>query len=349
MSTPSYVFSASSEQDGAYISFRFLLGLYAIVPLCLLTIGLDSWLFNRELLDTLPSSPGHYLLFQILFGTPHILASNLLLFSHKEYRQRYRGKLIGITCLIVLVFGLGSLWLSYRTLYVLSACWTVYHVLKQQHGVAKAVCRLPNHAFYLQLWLGIAAGIAIYFGVFLKNSLTSEQAQWCADLAWVFCAASLCSTCFCQRYVSSQLGLAFLWANCLLVVASCLVYSLGYYFFAILMPRLVHDITAYSFYINHDINRHGSRPDNDLHRLAKSMKLPAWLVLPLLSFLLTFILQAYGDSWINAIAQTLFATEWHKAVSIGLIGYLALMHYYTESFLWTSGSPLRRYIRFNSP
>lgn len=329
------------------VSFRFLLALYAIVPFCVLVQWLDQMVFNHVLRDMLPSSPSHFLLFQILFGTPHIIASNLLLFGHADYRSTFKNKIIGMTLFIVVFFGIGSLFIPYRVLYIITASWTVYHVLKQQHGVAKAVCRLPNWAFYLQLWLSVSAGIFIYMGIFLKNSLSPEHAQWVLQIASVLTAALLITTVVCQKYVPSRFGVYFLWANTLLVVASWYVYSQQYYFLAILMPRLVHDITAYSFYVSHDVNRHGQAPQNSLFKLAARCHMPAALVLPVLSFLLTYLLQVYGDDMVNLILQTLFSTQIYKAVTLGLIGYLALMHYYTEAFVWAAGSPLRRYIRFS--
>ena len=329
------------------VSFRFLLSLYAIVPICLLLQWLDQRVFNHALHDMLPSSPSHFLLFQILFGTPHIIASSLLLFGHADYVSCFKNKLIGMTAFIIVFFGVGSLFIPYRILYIISACWTVYHVLKQQHGIAKAVCRLPNWAFYLQLWLSVSAGIFIYLGIFLKNSLTPQQAELILQIAGMLTIALLISTGVCQKHVPSRFGLYFLWANTLLVVASWYVYSQQYYFLAILMPRLVHDITAYSFYVSHDVNRHSQHADNELFKLASRCHLPAALVLPILSFLLTYLLQAYGDDWVNLILQTVFSTQIYKAVTLGVIGYLALMHYYTESFVWAAGSPLRRYIRFS--
>jgi len=329
------------------VSFRFLLSLYAIVPLCLLVLWLDRFGFNYALRDMLPSSPTHFLLFQILFGTPHIVASNLLLVSHNEYLQAFKSKLILMTLVIIAFFGIGSLFIPYRVLYIITACWTVYHVLKQQHGIAKAVCRLPSWAFYLQLWLSVSAGIFIYMGIFLKNSLEPDQAALVLQVASALTMALAISTLICQRIVPSRFGQYFLWANTLLVVSSWYVYSEQYYFLAILMPRLVHDITAYSFYVSHDVNRHGEQPQNNLFRAATAFRLPVWLVLPLLSFLLTYLLQAYGDDLVNLLLQTLFATQIYKAVTLGFLGYLALMHYYTEAFVWAAGSPLRRYIRFS--
>jgi len=186
-----------------------------------------------------------------------------------------------------------------------------------------------------------------YLGIFLKNSLTPEQANgvwWCSVF---FSGALLISSLYCVRYVDHSLGWRFLWANTLLVVVSFYLYGQQYYFLAILMPRLVHDITAYSFYVSHDVNRHANAGDTAFYRWLSQLHVPVAVVLPLLSFLLTFLLQAYGDQLISLISQTLFATDVYKAVTLGLFGYLALMHYYTEAFVWAAGSPLRRYIRFS--
>jgi len=329
------------------VSFRFLLGLYGIVPFCIVLQLVDQFGFNFALRDLLPSSPSHFLLFQILFGTPHIIAGSLLLAGNSEYLAAFKNKILGMTVFIIAFFGVGSLFIPYNVLYVMTACWTVYHVLKQQHGVAKAVCRLSPSAFYRQLWLSVSAGIFIYLGVFLKNSLTPVEAGWVQLIATSLTLALLLSTLYCQKQTPNRFGFWFLWANTLLVVGSWYVYWQHYYFLAILMPRLVHDITAYSFYISHDVNRHGTHPQAGLYRLAKSCRVPVAVVLPLLSFLLTWLLQGYGDDAVNFILQTLFATEIYKAVTLGLIGYLALMHYYTEAFVWSTGSPLRRYIFFS--
>jgi hypothetical protein len=120
-----------------------------------------------------------------------------------------------------------------------------------------------------------------------------------------------------------------------------------YYFFAILMPRLVHDATAYIFYVTHDYNKHHQHPQNFIYRIAKQCRLSVFVVLPLLSFLLAFVLQAYGDSLVSYLTQVLFGAEIRQVVTIGLLGYLALMHYYTEAFTWKQGSPYRQFIRFS--
>ncbi len=328
------------------VSFRVLMGLYAIIPICLLIQWADSAFWGDYLLKNLPSSPTHYILFQVLFGTPHIVASAILLASNREYLAFYKTKILAMTAFIIVFFGIGSLFIPYKALYIITACWTVYHVLKQQHGIGKAVCRLPAWAFYLLLWLSVVAGIFIYMGIFLKNSLEPQQAEWIRRIAAGLVALLVVASIACQRKIDTVFGKCFMWGNTLLVVSSLYLYSLQYYFLAILIPRLVHDATAYIFYVTHDYNKHHQQPQNWLYQSAARCNVHVFIVLPLLSFALTFLLQVYGDEWVNIVTRYLFGSEIYKAITLGLLGYLALMHYYTEAFLWTAGSPLRRYIRF---
>jgi hypothetical protein len=329
------------------VSFRLLLGLYAIVPVCVALQLFDGWFWQGFLKNNLPSSPSHFLLFQILFGTPHILASSLVLVSNTDYLKFYRRNILLMTAAIVLVFGVGSLFIPYRFFYVVVAAWTVYHVLKQQHGVARGICRLPSWAFYLLLGLSVAAGIFVYIGIFLKNSLDAQQAEWLKHIAGALCAGLLLSALYCQRHVATGFGKAFLWSNIALVISSFYLYLQQYYFLAILAPRLVHDATAYVFYVTHDYNRHHRNPQNFIYRYAARCKISIFIVLPVCSFALAFMLQAYGDDWVKAITTFLFGVEIRKAVTMGLLGYLALMHYFTEAFTWKQDSPYRRFIAFS--
>ena len=200
--------------------------------------------------------------------------------------------------------------------------------------------------FYWLLWLSVSAGIFIYMGIFLKNSLDAQQAEWVKLVAGTLTIGLILSSVLCQRYVHTRFGKYFLWSNSLLIVSSFYMYIQQYYFLAILIPRLVHDATAYVFYLAHDYNKHHKKPQNTLYKYAARCNLHVFLVLPIMSFVLTYLLQAYGDQLVNIITDFFFGTEIYKAITLGLIGYLSLMHYYTESFTWQAGSPLRRYIRF---
>ena len=189
------------------VSFRVLLSLYAIIPLCFIIQLTDVLYLHGFLRESLPTKPTHFLLFQILFGTPHILASTFLLLGNRDYMEFYRRKLIAMTVAIAVFFGVGSLFIPYQAFYVLVAGWTVFHVLKQQQGVARGVCRLPGWAFYLLLVLSVAAGLFVYIGIFLKNSLDAQQTEWIKQIAFGLSVGLVLSGLYCQRYVSSLFGL----------------------------------------------------------------------------------------------------------------------------------------------
>ncbi len=329
------------------VSFRLLLGLYAIIPLCLLLQLLDVWFWHGFLQQNLPDSPKQFLVFQIIFGTPHIVASSILLASNTDYLKFYKLKILAMTAVIILVFGVGSLFIPYQALYVTVAGWTVYHVLKQQLGVGRGLCRMPDWVFYLLLWLSVSAGIFVYIGIFMINSLDLHQLEWIKQVSGGLCIALICTALACQRSATTALGKWFLWSNVLLVLSSFYLFVQQYYFLAILVPRLVHDATAYIFYVAHDYNKHHKQPQNLMYRTAARFHLPIFMVLPLCSFFLAYVLQAYGDGAVNAATQFLFGVEIRKAITLGLLGYLALMHYYTEAFTWKQGSPYRRFIAFS--
>ena len=347
MNTSSLASEQIPVENPLSVSFKLILGLYSIIPLCLLIYLADVFFWNDYLKLTLPTSPTHFILFQVLFGTPHIIASAVLLTSNREYLQFFKWKLIGMSCFIILFFGIGSLYIPNKTLYIISVCWTVYHVFKQQHGIGKGVCRLPGWSFYWMLWLSVSAGIFIYIGIFLKNSLDVQELVWVKMIAATLTIGLILSSVLCQRYVKTSFGKYFLWSNTFLIVSSFFFFIQQYYFIAILIPRVVHDATAYIFYVTHDYNKHHKMPQNILYKYARRCNLHVFLVLPLLTFTLTYLLRIYGDDWVNLIMQFFFDTSIYKAITLGLIGYLSLMHYYTEAFTWQVGSPLRRYIRFS--
>jgi hypothetical protein len=328
------------------VSFRLLLALYAIIPLCLIIQWVDSQFFNYSFQQSLPSSPKHFILFQILLGTPHIVASAVILTTNSEYFKFYRFKVLMMTLALAIFFGIGSQVFSHRALYVLVASWTVFHVLKQQYGIARGVCRLPEWACCLHLSLAVSAGVLVYIGIFMHKSLDVQQTEWVQYISGGLCLGLFLITVLCHRLVPSSFGKKFMWANTFLVLSSFYLYIQQYYFLAILVPRLVHDATAYVFYVVHDYNRHHIQPQNFLYRWATKCHVNIFIVLPAVSFLLAYVLQAHGDYYFDLLTDFFFGVELRKVISLGLLGYLALMHYYTEAFTWKKDSPYRQFITF---
>jgi hypothetical protein len=131
-----------------------------------------------------------------------------------------------------------------------------------------------------------------------------------------------------------------------MVLQSMLFYGHGYAFLAILGPRLVHDITAFTFYITHDVNRHGSNSPNLVYRVAGKLGIGVFWIIPVLAVLLTYLLGRY-DGYLNDLAKKVGYDLAYGATFI-VVGYLGLLHYYTEAFTWRRDSPYRRYFSFSA-
>jgi hypothetical protein len=251
-----------------------------------------------------------------------------------------------MTIAIAFAYFVGTALLPYKLLYIIVATWTVFHVLKQQYGIARGICQLPEYAFKLLLWLSVATGVVIYVGIFMRKSIEIEQIFWIKWVAIYGCILLIAAGIYCQRYAQTSFGRYFYWSNIFLVLSSCYLFVQEYYFMAILVPRFVHDATAYIFYVTHDYNKHRRNPQNFLYRISARANVHIFIVLPVLSFALAFILQGYGDAAVNFITRYILGVEFYKTITLGFLGYLGLMHYYMEGLTWQKGSPYRQYIAF---
>ncbi|HLX64337.1 MAG TPA: hypothetical protein VKX17_23895 [Planctomycetota bacterium] len=336
------------------ISFKLLLWIYAILPLCLLAWLIDSVFFHSALLPYLPLAPERFFWLSLLFGTPHIIASNIILFSNREYIERFKMRLLLATLFIAAFFGGGYFFLraisdertAYNVLFALIATATVVHVVKQQIGIGNATARLSGLVFQCWAWSIIGGGIVLYNAIFLESVFSPEQKTILLWLMIASCAVTLVLACVLYRRIAQPMGRAFFVANSAMTMTSVILYSKQYYFFAVLGPRVVHDVTAFVFYMAHDYNRHHAQAKNSLYKMLNALHVSAFLAVPVLAIAVTFALQAYGDQAFDAMTVRLFNVSVPNAITLGFIGYLSLLHYYTEAFTWKGDSPYKKYVAF---
>src|SRR5215468_6021323 len=156
------------------VSFRALLVMYLILPLCALVYALDIVVFDHHLLRVLPKSPRSYFLLSILFGTPHILASNLIFLTNRDYFQRYRRRALVATLTIMAFFAIGSLIFSRTVMFVTVSTTTIIHVIKQQIGIGNMGARLSGWKFHLWGWSIIAASVILYSAILFPRTIAPE-------------------------------------------------------------------------------------------------------------------------------------------------------------------------------
>ncbi|PKM04492.1 MAG: hypothetical protein CVV16_04680 [Gammaproteobacteria bacterium HGW-Gammaproteobacteria-6] len=322
------------------IDCRWLLALYALIPLCLVLVLIDSLLLDGLALHQyLPDNPDNWPLWTLIFGLPHIIAS-LITMADRDYLAHYRRTLFWPMLAFAALASAGYLGpqpLSYNLLFVFFAFYTIYHVLAQQLGLTLMMMGIaPNGNFKAWKWVSVFAGFAIYINVYGSQYLGQinlgpislyQLMTWVAAL---LCAAQLTLAIRLTPQSRSRIGVWYLWGNVALLLSALLINEIGYTLFVILIPRIIHDVTAYMVYITHDRNRNKSQPVNLVYRATAFSRLSPVLLLPLFSIL---------------IALALTSHQQYPLVSIVILT-LSFLHYYFEGFIWRGPNPHRQFIQF---
>jgi len=318
------------------IPARFLLSIYAILPLCLAAMFADRHLWGGTLLRSMPDSPEQVFFFQLIFGTPHIIGSAVILAGNTEYLRFYWLRIVLFTLGILVFFSIGNLYLPYEVMFGLVGAATVLHVIKQQVGVGRGMARASGPLYTVWGWTLVVFGSILYYAVYADEGFTPQTADRVNGVLAGLGTLALALTLACHTRIAGGLGRMYLWGNAVMVLQSGVFYWQGYPFLAILGPRLIHDLTAFTFYVAHDVNRHTEHPRGGLYRWAAKLGLGVWWVCPTTAVLLTYVLGKYLDpltAWVGL--------DLPYSASFIFIGYLGLLHYYTEAFTWRKDSPYR--------
>lgn len=338
---------ASAQPQQASVNFKWLNALYLCLPLCLIIVFADQLFLSQQIQQLLPHSPQTLLAFAIFFGLPHIIASNAILVSNRDYSIYYKKHIAIVSIAIAGFLILANTVFSYTLTYFIYAALTIIHVLKQQFGLTRAVAGLNGINYQLWLWSGILAGIAIYTAVFMFKLLSNSQLE-------MLKLTSICLTLFyvvqgfrLHKSARPGIGRLYLWSNTLLIPVSLSFYLLGYSFFTILCPRLVHDCTAFLIYIAHDHNRRISTQKNKLYSYADKLKIPTFVIVLGIAIGIAYLLRWQGEWLFGTLSLGAISSAMALQIALLLKTYLELMHYYMESITWKQGSPYRNYVKFS--
>lgn len=335
---------ATSEQLAHSIDCRWLLALYALIPLSLLAIMVDTLLLNGQGIEQyLPDRPEQWPFWTVIFGLPHIIAS-LLTMSDREYLSFYRRSLLWPLIIFAAVASAGHFGpqpLSYNLLFVIFAFYTIYHVLAQQLGLTLMMMGIaPGRLFRYWKWTSVLAGFAIYINVYGQQYMGNmafslgdrviDIQQLFTWMAALLCAAQLILAWRLAPSSRHRIGVWYMWSNVALLLSALLINHIGYTLFVILIPRVIHDLTAYTVYITHDRNRNRQGRINPLYRLTGGGGLSPLLLLPALSIAIAFVLSSH---------------QHYPVISIAILT-VSFLHYYFEGFIWRGPNPHRDYVNF---
>ena len=302
--------SDSSLSEQFVVNSRLLLGLYIVVPGCLLFVLIDKLFLNGVLLDDhLPLKPSDWAFWTIVFNFPHIISSFITL-ADKEYISFYKKQfskgLAVITGSVIVVFVILPILIPDYANYIfaaffgLFATFTMYHVLSQQFGIGMMLMKVPPSKLYeYWRWSATIASTMTYALVFGRDVVFERDSVMAINLVGfdaffivkIFTSLFVIAACYFGYKLTKdskrKLGTWYVYSNLLMLVSTYLFLLMGYTIFVIAIPRFIHDVTAFIVYCTHDQNRNTRKiKPNYFYRLLAFLPLPSLIICPLLAITL---------------------------------------------------------------
>ncbi len=295
-----------------------LLSIYSAIPLALILVLVDQVLFEGGLRNSLIKNPDDYPLFALVFTLPHIISSYFGFFD-REYLKVY-GKRLLRGSQIVIIGSTVVAAINLTAAFYILALFTMYHVFKQQSGIARSLIGKVDKPYQIWEWMGVLLSFAIYVSIFSNIQLPNG---FMVGALLVFSLIGLSIA----RQKMSLLAQVYLLGTILLPTAGYCLVATGYPILALAVPRIIHDVTAYFYYASHDHNRYLQSKNNYIYNLTSRLGLPVIAANIVLSMTLAFLINRYSGS-----------------MALLILMVISLIHYYFESFIWKRDSVHRRYI-----
>lgn len=308
-----------------------LLAMYLIVPAVLLFVLLDTVATDLEFSRRISFDTHLFLVFSVLLQMPHATAS-LFTFADRDYLVNYKSRLAG--CVVVALGTLALLQVAGPVLFMLCLmAYNFYHQNSQQAGIAAMVARNKSRLHELWRWLAIVIEMAGFLVVIVRN-LPDVHVAPTVRLALALGAVLLMAafglvSVLVARQSKTAMGRLLIGAHTAMLFGYALLCVLNLPLLMMLAPVVVHDFTAFAFYINHNGNRNRDTKHNFFSRLRNVIPMPEYLLTPLMALLLGSLL--FLDT---SGTTTLLATG---AILVNVL------HFYLEGAIWKAGSLHRRH------
>jgi hypothetical protein len=331
--------AAALTSPGGTLNKNLMLSFYLIIPIALGIMLFDGLYLDGAWKQALPMTPDDWTWWTVIFGMPHIVAS-LLTISDKEYLAHYKDRLLmpllafSLVCIgIPLLGGAGALSL-------VIALYTIYHLIAQQYGISGMLLkRRPDRVMTALRWLSIVASVLMYVLSYSSQLFPDTAYAGISATQWlnVAVALTLSGVIVLGIHVSRTATAAdtghgqwHLWLNIVMLLACFACASFEYAALLIIVPRVVHDLTAFAVYSNHDHNRQAARPEKAVYRVFAFTRLPVFVLCPMLSVLIAAVAFQYKNEYTMVV-----------------VNVITFMHYYMEGIIWKREGLHRHYLRFN--
>ncbi len=322
-----------------------LIGLYLICPVLLVIVIIDISFMNTAILSALPDRPDEWVLWVVVFILPHIISSFITMADSenvKTYGSKLRLAMVVLVIASIFINGVIPSFLSGSNLYQFQLAFfaifgfsTIFHVLSQQFGICLILGRIrPTSNFNYFKWSAVILSFLLYMVVFSSEQLSAlnDSGDIVRECSFLLIITLLLLVFYfgLKVFVTSKtkVGGIYIALNVFMLVSVSMFIVMEYYIFALIIPRIIHDISAFIFYSNHDDNKFRYKENNYIYLLIKNIPLSVRVVSPILGVAIAYV--------INMISA------W---VLLYLIIVLEFLHYYIESFIWKTGGNHRKYLK----
>lgn len=323
------------------ISPSLLLSLYLLCPILLLICFVDIYIFDSHLLSILPAKPEEFAIWVLIFSSPHIMSSFVTL-ADKGNIVKYRFKvfkaiLVLVALIAVLLYIIPMYVNGYyieQYFHLMTAIFgfaMIYHVITQQLGIGLILNNVgPNLNFKIFKWISVIVSYVIYITMLLKPQIILYNSDIMIYLYSAYTIILIISIYFCKSFLSistNKKGKLYMYSNIFMIFSVLVLSMFDYVIFALMIPRAIHDITAFIFYASHDRNKFEKEKSNYIYRALSVLPVSIMIWSPLIGISIAF---AINNSNLWIAVYIIFLTDF--------------LHYYIESFIWKGKASHREFI-----
>jgi len=321
----------TAEMVAKSITPTWLFSIHSIALLLLLIFFVDVAFFYSALLPYMGTDTLLLPIYVFIFELPHIIAS-LLTFADRSYVQFYKKHFLFGVPLLLLIVGI-LYYLNPQLTFLLYIITTIYHMTRQQTGIASIIAKTKG--WWFNFWTAslIIATAVVLTLVLMPFLFTTTQAWWLSLTALFFVVLSLVAATVYVCQAKNNIGRLFIIATSIVFLTSYFFILVGYIFFAFFTLRFVHDITAFTFYVVHDHNRNMIAMKNSFYAMFRKIRLPFLVIVPLVSVVIALLIRIGVKE---------------SSIAVATMVLLGFTHYYVEAVMWKRGSPHRQQISFSN-
>ncbi len=308
------------------IDRKWLIRIYLIIPLLILITAIDIMFFHSSLLPYMGITSLLFPLYLLFFELPHIIGSFFGFFD-KDYVVYYR-KYFTLWIPLFLFFMAILMYINFSLVMLIYIIGTMYHVIRQQTGITFFFGVKPSNLHKVWSWLGIIVTSFIYILLVFPNFFIVPKNITDTVALILISTFAICGIVYMKLSPNKQSKL-YIAITTFMLICSYILIGINYIFFGFFIMRFVHDITAFYFYITHDVNRNEVSAQNYIYKFLKFLPIPVLVLVPLLSVSIS-----------AGLRQIPLGT---KALFI-LIITLGFLHYILESVMWKRDSMHRKQI-----